>query len=860
MKNSSSVFQFSNIIKLALTVFIIFGTVTIAYSSKPDKNSIVNKQIYPSTATAWVIPGHHADSYDSMGYPITTKAELINWEFNHADIALGSNYDPSAANEIVNLGYMYPQKIDFSPSSVGFGLRDYAQSNNENFEDYFLHFSEDTTIQILNPQHSADTPLNRRPWLAGWTSREDHTGFIIWQRPPYDICPFKDSDNGGCLFIYMPEKFDQIEFDLLQVATTGRLEIKYPSSINNTTGVVNQWSTIESDIMDNTNGLRTSGTIIWKPASDWLSAATFDPVSQIGQHFGNKHIKSGRKTYVIKVCRIDEDINDQPVVRDILIKDFMPNTAELQRVIKGWDANNDSDGDGYIDDLEFSNLSNSFATARFRYESRITPLGDMWSQKSNFQRPDFLNPSYRLAIAQVIKQQWQADGLVGAYNDDVFKLGNVNIIGSGGTIAEYSTNFNDPIFKEQYINSFLETLRVIKDETQSPWISANTSAENLYYLNENLTEYADVFDSFLREDYIRPGIGLDGYFGIAKMWENFALIQDNKKSHIIVHAGWRGSIPYINSKEQWQERIATGLAIYYLINVPGVTSYTSWNSSYNYGSGNTSANSFYKSNVPKNIAYQPSFMLAVDIGQPTQSIQPWDTQTIQPLKYTARTALEDYAIIGDSTQSELYHDEIATFTQQGVVPVVPSNIYLAWQSMDTINIGGIAHPKQMIIARDYSNGLILYHTDFFGGSSDFMNITHELTLPDNYHRLNYDGTLQAPSDTISLTGYEGIILVKSLAVTILRQPYSQTIDEGEEVIFSIMATGNPELSYQWFKNGVIIPAATQANYSIPFVAANDNGAKFHCEISNNSGINAISNIAILTVNANDLIFANTFEE
>ena len=717
-------------------------------------------QIYPSTSTAWVIPGYHDDSYDPMGYPISTKEDLINWELNHADIAFGSNYNRPVASEIINLDYMYSQKIDFSPSTVGFGLRAFAKSVGDNFEDYFLHFAEDTTIQIMNPQNSIYTPFNRRPWVVGWTSREDHTGFIVWQRPPYEIRPFKDSDNGGCLFIYMPEKFDQIEFDLIQVATTGRLEVNYPSNVDLTTSMVNQWSIIASDIVDGTNGLRNSGTINWKPPSDWVSAATYDTISKMGQHFGNKHIKVGKKSYVIKVCRVDEDINDQPVVQDIMIKDFMPNTGMLERLIRGWDTDNDLNGDGYIDNSEFTNLTNPAATARFRYESRVTPLGDMWSQSSNFQRPDFLNPSYRMAIAQVIKQQWLDDGFVGAYNDDVFKLGNINVAGSGGTVAEYGINFNDPIFKQQYKSAFLDTIRTIKSETQSPWISANTSAENIYYLSDNNMGYADVFDSFLREDYIRPGIGLDGYFGIAKMWEHFALVQSNKKSHIMAHAGWVGAISNVNSKEQWEEKIATGLAIYYLINIPGSTSYTSWNSSFNYGSGNTTVNNFYKAAVPKNIAYQPSFMLAIDIGQPTQGIQTWAAQTVQPLNYTARTTLEDYAIIGDSTQSELIHEAIATFDQVGVVPVTPSNIYLAWQSVDTITIGGVAHPKQMIVARDYSNGLILYYTDFFGGNPDFKNTSREIILPDDYYRLNYDGSLQAKTNVINLSGYEGAVLVK----------------------------------------------------------------------------------------------------
>ncbi|MCF6264674.1 MAG: immunoglobulin domain-containing protein [Xanthomonadales bacterium] len=843
---------------LAVSVLFMVSN-TDAYSSNKITDPIVPEQIYPSTSTAWVIPGYHDESYDSMGYPISTKEELIDWELNHADIAFGANYDKPVANEIVNLGYMYTQKIDFSPSSVGFGLQAHAKSVNDNYEDYFLHFSEDTPIQILDSQDSALTPLNRRPWLAGWTSREDHTGFVIWQNPPYQIRPFKDSDNGGCLFVYMPEKFDQVEFVLAEVATTGRIEVRYPASIDITTGVVNQWGTIESNIVDGTNGLRVSGSVSWQPPNDWIKAATYDPNSGTGQYFGNTPIELGHKFYVIKICRVEEDINDQPVVQDLMTKDFMPTIGELKRLIRGWDPANDLNGDGYVDNTEFNNLVNSTATARFRYESRVTPLGDMWSQRSNFQRPNFLNSAYRDAIVQVTKQQWLDNGLAGAYNDDVFKLGNINTIGIGGEVAEYGINFNDPIFEEQYQDAYLDTISAIKVETQSPWVGANTSAENLFYPQNNRARYADVFDVFLREDYIRPGMGLDGYFGIAKMWENFALAYSGKKSLIMAHAGWTGSIPYVNSKEEWEARIATGLAMYYLLNIPGRTSYSSWNSSFNYGSGNTVEGNYYKAGIPKNIAYQPSFMLAVDIGQPTQSIQEWSAETVQPLRYTAKTALDDYAIIGDSTQSELTHDEIATFGQVGVIPVIPSNIYLAWQSVDTITIGGVEHPKQMIIARDYSNGLVLYHTDFFGGNADFMSVSHELTLPAGYHRLNYDGTLQAQAATVSLTGYEGVVLVKSLPASILRHPLSQTIDKGSAVTFSVLATGSPVVSYQWLRDDVPIPGATSSNYSITAVSVIDDGIIFRCKVTNNLGTET-SDGAVLTVNfVSDLIFTDGFQ-
>ncbi|MCF6336785.1 MAG: hypothetical protein L3J84_02365 [Gammaproteobacteria bacterium] len=738
------------------------GTEDPVNSTAPVSDPGFVTKVYPSTATAWVIPGYHAENYESMGYPISTKEQLIDWELSHADVALGSTYDKSAADKIISLGYIYTQKIDFSPTSVGFDLREYAERVNENYEDYFLHFSEDTVVQGIYPDHSIYTPLNRRPWVAGWTAEEDHSGFLVWKLPPYEIQPFKGSEKGGCVFIYMPEKFDQVEFVLKSAAITGRLIVKYPSGIDVESGVVNQWNTSDSDMMDGTNGLKISGVISWQPASDWVKAATYDPDNKTGQFFGNKYIKEGKKFYIVKICRVDEDINDQPVVQDIMIKNFMPyiNKPNQKRLIRGWDPENDRNGDGYVDASEFNVRVNTTASARFRYESRVTPLGNMWGKTSNFQRPDFLNPSYRAAIANVISQEWIKNSLAGAYNDDVFKLDGINLVGIGGKTVEHGVMIDDPDFKEKYQDAFLDTIREIKYESGSPWVAANTSAENIFERQNNRMKYIDAFDTFLREDYIRPGQGLDGYFGIAKMWDTFALSQANKKTVVIAHAGWTGSIPMLNTKSAWESRISTGLAMYYLVNIPGKTFYTSWNNSYNYGSGNTEEGNFYKLGIPKNIAYQPSLMLAVDIGRPTMNIQKWPDQTVQPVMYTAKTTDEDYAVIGDSTQLILTHPDIATFDQVGAVPVTPSNIYYAWQSENKNAIAGVDFPKQMIIARDYSNGLVLYHTDFFGGNSDFMSVTHELTLPGYYRRVNYDGTFEDAANTISLTGYEGAVLVK----------------------------------------------------------------------------------------------------
>jgi hypothetical protein len=83
------------------------------------------------------------------------------------------------------------------------------------------------------------------------------------------------------------------------------------------------------------------------------------------------------------------------------------------------------------------------------------------------------------------------------------------------------------------------------------------------------------------------------------------------------------------------------------------------------------------------------------------------------------------------------------------------------------------------------------------------------------------------------------------------QPADQTVPLGSSVAFSVSATGAQPLRYQWQRNGVPIPGATAATYSIAAVTAADNGAAFRVVVSNATGT-ATSNAATLTVTNNQL--------
>src|ERR1041384_2863856 len=56
---------------------------------------------------------------------------------------------------------------------------------------------------------------------------------------------------------------------------------------------------------------------------------------------------------------------------------------------------------------------------------------------------------------------------------------------------------------------------------------------------------------------------------------------------------------------------------------------------------------------------------------------------------------------------------------------------------------------------------------------------------------------------------------------ITAQPSSQGADNGDNVSFSVVASGSGQLTYQWFQNGVLIPGATTATLFLPNVTVSN---------------------------------------
>ncbi len=106
-------------------------------------------------------------------------------------------------------------------------------------------------------------------------------------------------------------------------------------------------------------------------------------------------------------------------------------------------------------------------------------------------------------------------------------------------------------------------------------------------------------------------------------------------------------------------------------------------------------------------------------------------------------------------------------------------------------------------------------------------------------------TTSTKSSTATLT------INTAAAPTISTQPVSQTVNAGSSVTFSVVASGNGTLSYQWYFGGAAISGATSPNYIISS-ATTANAGSYYVIVTNTVGTSTgstTSSTATLTVNA-----------
>ncbi|MEZ9160357.1 hypothetical protein AB4169_18925 [Vibrio lentus] len=720
-----------------------------------------------AAGTAIVLPGLHQPAIDLDNSPMSER-DVIDWEITNNDIVFGSYADKSDNERITAIGYMYNQKLELNSGWLENDLRNNAALNGVNFEDFFLHFSQDTVIAEVDKTHGENTLLNRKPMIVGYTASEDHAGFWLYQQPPWDADVFEHFEQGGALYVYHAEQFDRLTLKFSQFGSGGQFWLEYPTEVD-AHGQVSQWSVLDLK-KDKTLNMTKNQSVLWNIPSNWVRATTHDGSGASygsGQYFGSTFVRDGGRLYVMRIRWQGDNANDRPHLKEVKLRNSFPvvkvtNAPEVTpdgsaisqwRKIRGFDVSADINQDNYLSQSEYKNRTNKKATARFRWESRVVPFGRMWSQNSSWSLANVANPDYLSAVHAYYQQSWAEQGLNGAYNDDTNKLLGENqfYVHSGGNVQELGLIAGSPEADPLYKTQFAHFLKSLSSLNSDALIALNIGTANLFGRNGQ-SHLVEAGSLYFREHYLFPSAGFSGYSGISKLWDNSALAYADQS--VIFQATTRfGRVQFFGSSEQnWKQDQYSALAIYYLNHHAQRSYFNQWNNGYVYGSDNTTQDNFWKSGVPKNVAYQPSSLLAVDLGEPNARI-PDGFNAIPLMMSTSTPEPADYTIVGDSSMNEVVHADLPN----GLTHLSPTHTYFLYQSARSVVAGG---PEDMVLAREFSNGRVLYRTDFHGKNMSFYETPKlTITLDVPMKPVDENGNIGEYVTEIQIGGYEGLFLL-----------------------------------------------------------------------------------------------------
>jgi len=253
----------------------------------------------------------------------------------------------------------------------------------EDVDRFHLHFLNDVPITLQANQCLMEDRLYRvYRYDAQKQTFKDVTpnayGDVdIHQARPYvndfEVCPKADD----ALYIGEPWKFDRIALNI----KTG------PSSAWH--GLWEYWNgqtwTALNRVEDTTANFSKSGRITFGFPQGWMMTA----LASNQLYWVRLRCTSTGSAPVLET-RVDFYSQYQFSGISALHGEKFPVTAYGQVVVPGWDARNDTNGDGYIDNTEFAHRINPKASARFAWQSHI-PAGyftGRWAM-------NMASPSYR---------------------------------------------------------------------------------------------------------------------------------------------------------------------------------------------------------------------------------------------------------------------------------------------------------------------------------------------------------------------------------------------------------------------------------------------------------------------------------
>ncbi len=778
--------------------FYLIASVILTFHFFSLEAQTMPTQAYPSTSTFWVCGGSGIVPTDSatLAAGLTSYAAVINWEAYHCDWAAfgGLPYHADRSNLPV-LSYMYTGAIGLR----GFvdweeiPFREYTIGLGHNWESFFLHYDQDTwldfhgQLNMPNALYEDSAVWAGVPAGVGYTTSLSDTKGVVLQdsgRWTYNNDIFQGGASGGFFYIVNPEQFGEFKTTLARNGVGGHMTIQYSSAVD-ANYKVTSWKTL-TITTDGTSNFTHGGRVSWTPPSDWVWGKNPTPkMTADSSNYGHWLRISGL------------GYSTRPLLSSLSTRTWMILDATHGGQLKnpGWDARNDRNGDGYVEDNEYPLLYSS-ATARFQYEARVgmnTPgFGIKWMPCMT----NTANPQYQTDVANYYQLFWSQTGWNGGYNDNFFL--NLNKwffpVATGGTLINQGAingRVQDASTNLLFSDNFTDLLKKVKKTTGTAWMGANTyfinpydyydyavpyPALGKYALKDTAFSYllleGTIYDSW---SMIDAASFLGRYTGMGCIWQVPALAKAGVKTGIMARIGdlILKDPPFVLSDSvMWNREEETLLAQYYLYNLPGYTSFQDILGSNTVFPLLTTNNTYYKPGVPASYAYQPHKLLAVNIGTPISTTIP---SGYKPMPYLARVSgSNNYnnTIIGNTLSSAL-HDTAYSFTD---IPVLPTGTYYL-DTMITANYTtpgnyhdshGNPFPAEVVLARQYTSGMVVFRTPF-GAPTDYHGYTSDanvdtIKLPGypqlNYQIVGFNGNLSVPVNKVIIHGFEGLVLKK----------------------------------------------------------------------------------------------------
>ena len=124
-----------------------------------------------------------------------------------------------------------------------------------------------------------------------------------------------------------------------------------------------------------------------------------------------------------------------------------------------------------------------------------------------------------------------------------------------------------------------------------------------------------------------------------------------------------------------------------------------------------------------------------------------------------------------------------------------------------------------------------------------LDRTYTCMYGDDWQDWPSEQTAQADYNYVKKVVLDNLGYTEAIAPFITTQPVSQKVIDGQPAEFSVVASGDSPLNYQWIKNGTAIQGATSPVYSINSVGTGDLGS-YYASINNPAGSTVTSNVSL----------------